>query len=146
MAFRAGQRVTAASLSWDTDATTLTDDTASATGTWEQWGSEQIQFPDPGLPVKVRAWLTGRFVNTADTDSNAAARVLISLDGGGTFTAANTPGANVGTSVGTRATAVAANFVEGTPSGDIVVKAELLVSDTSISCQDGYIMADVFPQ
>lgn len=148
MPINAGQRITAARLNWDSDDATLSDDTAAAVNTWEQWGTETITFPNPGVAVKVKAWLTGRIYNIVDATSNAQYRVSISFDGGSTFTTGQAAPINVGTGSGDteRLPAAQMHFRDDTPTGDIVVKAELRADDLSVNFTIGTLMADMIPQ
>ena len=145
MAVAAGQIITAADLAWNSGSVALTNDTNTATISWQQWGTQTIQFDDPGVKVMVRAWLIGRLVNHTDTGSNGAGRVQISTDGGVTFTPGSAAAVDVGTSVGPRAITSSMGYLSVVPTGDVIIKAELSVSDISISGEDGSIMADIFP-
>ena len=146
MAFTAGQKLTAAALSvFNSGGTTLSNDTAAATATFEQWGTETVVFTNPAAAVKVTARVTGQLQNTLNTDSNGAARVGISFDGGATFTYGNSPGANQGTTSGTRCLTGAGHYRTGTPTGNIVVRAEFSVSTTNISALNGFIEAVMVP-
>jgi hypothetical protein len=147
VAITAGQIIRAADLAWDSAAVNLTNDAASTTGTWEQWGTETIQFADPGTNVLVKAWITGRLNNLTDANVQGAARVSISLDGGATFIGGQSFSVSVGTSVSPFATYAATNFASGVPTGDIIIKGELLsTGSTATLYESGKIMADVFPQ
>jgi len=147
MAFAAGQKLTAAALAvFNAGGTTLSNDTAAAAATFEQWGTETIIFTNPAAPVKITANLTGQLQNTLNTDSNGAGRVGISFDGGASFTYGNAPGANQGTTSGTRCLIGAGHTRTGTPTGNVVVRAEFSVSTTNISALNGFINAVMVPQ
>lgn len=143
---QAGDDITAALLTWDQGGTTLSNDSASAINTWEQYGSETIQFSNPGVAVKITAHLCGRILNTTDTNTNGTARCAISFDGGSTFTSGNEPFVSSGTDSGGRGGYASAHYRAGTPSGDIIVKAELRTSDTTNAFNDGFLTAILTPQ
>jgi hypothetical protein len=149
MTWLAGETITAARLNQDSDLTTLTQDSPAMVNTWEDWGSETVTFTDPGVPVKVKAWLNGRIFNITDSTSQGQIRVLISLDGGSTFDEGNTSGlTNQGTGAGNlqRMSAGAQHLLAGTPTGDVVIKAQLRADDTSNTFSNGVLMAEVVPQ
>lgn len=147
MAITAGQIIRAADLAWDSDAVNLTDDRATVTGSWVQWGTETIQFADPGVDVIVKAWITGRLRNGVHTQGFGAARVSISLDGGASWVAGQSYSASVGTNVGFNTPYSATNFATGVPTGDIILKAEMMsTTSTDTYYESGKIMADVFPR
>ncbi|GAA5119137.1 hypothetical protein [Haloechinothrix salitolerans] len=145
MTVKAGTTLTAAHLSHTTQGVQLTNDSAAATSTWEQWGTETITISDPGIAVEVSAGLTGRFRNVVDLNSGARSRVGISLDGGSSFTYGNAPWGEVGTDVPEFAIAAASHTVDGTPSGDIVIRAEFRVLSTDTDVRDGMIQATMIP-
>lgn len=148
MTWLAGEKITAARLSQDSDGVALTDSTPTSTGE-RDWGTETIVFANPGVAVKVIADVTGRtFSGTAG--SFQTTKVAISFDGGSTFTTGNAPIANAldSSATGTgRATVAASHFRSGTPTGSIVVKA--LVSSsaaTTPAASNGFITAVMIPQ
>lgn len=147
MAISAGQRITAARLLNDSDFTTLTDDTAAAANTWEDWATETITFTNPGVAVKVSAVLNGRVNNATDASTTATWRIAISFDGGSTFTTSTPPTAlaQVGTGSGAaQRFPVAASFHrDGTPTGNVVIKAQLQTSDTTTTFTNGSLLAQI---
>lgn len=148
MSWRAGQRITAARLSQELDGTDLSSTTPGTAATWTQWGSETVVFPNPGVPVKVKAELTGRTFRSTASNSNVDARLAISLDGGANFTTSNPFTTNAGNVAGSNQRAAMARTltVSGTPTGDIVIKAECQTSVTSTDFANGRIDAQVIPQ
>lgn len=149
MTWLAGETITAARLNQQTNTAALTDDTPSAINTWEDWGTETLTFSDPGVPVDVLMWLTGRVINTVDAASTAEARISISYDGGSTFSPGTGTGIiNTGTGAGNaiRNSLSTARRSDGTPTGDVVVKAELRAGDTSVDYSSGILVAHVIPK
>lgn len=143
----AGQTMTAARASQDSDDTGLSDTTTfTAAGGFEQWGTEEVTFTNPGIAVKVKAWLSGRLVNTVDADSTAVVRVGISFDGGSTFTYGSAPQVNVGTAGSARTYVGALHLRDGTPTGSVVIRAEVDVSDADVDGLSGHLMAEIIPQ
>lgn len=128
------------------DGTALTNDSAAVTATWEDWGTETLTIPDPGVPVSVSARVSGYLKNSTNADQGAV-RVSVSLDGGSTFIAGNAPVAQPDTTGATQELPIAADVVvSGTPTGDIVVKAQLRQDTTfgsSLVFENGYIAATV---
>lgn len=145
MAAKAGTTLTTAHLSHTTRETLLTDDTAATASTWEQWGTEEITFSDPGIAVEVSAVLIGGYSEASNADAAATCRVQISLDGGSTWTDGQRVFVRVGTSVGQTAHAGNTMSVSGTPSGDIKVRAQLFVNQTTTELRDGTITATMIP-
>ncbi|PXY25143.1 hypothetical protein BAY59_24260 [Prauserella coralliicola] len=147
MPINAGEKITAANTSWDMGGVALTDLTSGVVAnTYQAWGSESVQFPSPGVPVKVSAQLTGRVFNTTDADANGMGRVLISIDGGATFTSGNEPFVGTGNNAGGRGGFASSHYVEGTPTGDIIVKAEARGSDADNDYMNGFLTALMLPQ
>lgn len=147
MAWLAGETITAARLSQDSDAITLTDTTTfTVAGGFEQWGTEEVTFTNPGVAVKVSAWLSGRLSNTVDADTAGVVRLGISFNGGSTFTFGNSPEVNVGTGQGKRHHVGAQHHRTGTPTGSIVIKAEVDVNDADVDGHSGHIIAIMVPQ
>lgn len=145
MAVKAGTTITTAHLSHSTKQAQLSDDVASSTNTWEQWGTEEIVFSDPGIDVEVSAVLIGRWVDGDQTNAAAACRLRISLDGGSNWTTGDGMFVRVGTDVGQTVHAANTMAVSGTPDGDIIVQAEFRVNQTSSEVQDGTITATMVP-
>lgn len=145
MSILAGQQITAARLNWDSGGTTLSDQIPVATGL-QDWGTETVTFPNPGIPVNVTAQLTGRLLGSVNgTTGNV--QVEISFDGGATFTVGNNPQLNTTEAAATyRAGCAASHHREGTPTGDIVVKARCNPSATTVSFRSGFIIALMVPQ
>lgn len=136
----AGQIIKASHLP-DADGVTLTNQSASAINTWTNWGSETIVFVNPGIPVKVLSTLHGQAVNGVDAVNNVRVRVGISFDSGSIFTTGTESQQNIGTSHGTREQVSVQHFRLGTPTGDIVVKAQIFTDDLSAAFQSGWISA-----
>lgn len=148
MAWKAGEKITAARLSQDSDGTPLTDSTPTSTGE-RDWGTETIVFANPGVAVKVVAGVTGRcFSSTAG--SFQTTKVAISFDGGSTFTTGNAPISNAldTSATGTgRAAVAASHHRSGTPTGSIVIKALAASSAaTTPAAGNGFITAIMVPQ
>ncbi|MFF5988131.1 hypothetical protein [Prauserella flavalba] len=149
MPINAGEKITAANTAWDIGGVALTDLTAGVlVDTYQPWGGEQIQFPNPGVPVKVSGQLSGRVFNLTDADQNGMGRVLISLDGGATFTSGNEPFVGTGSNAGGRGGFASSHFVRssGAPTGDIVIKAEARGSSVNNDYRDGFLIAYMLPQ
>lgn len=148
MAWLAGETITAARLSQDSDATALTDSTPTSTAE-RDWGTETVTFPNPGVAVKVIADVTGRCVSTT-AGSFQTTKVAISFDGGSTFTTGNAPISNAldTSATGTgRAAVVASHHRSGTPTGSIVIKSQVTSSaSTTPVAQNGFITAQMVPQ
>lgn len=145
MSIKAGTTLTTAHLSHSTLQTNLTDDSASSSGSWERWGTEEITFSDPGIAIEVSAVLLGRLFDNTNGDVAGTCRLRISLDGGSSWTNGTAPFVRVGTSVGLACTVGNTLAVSGTPSGDIIVQAELRVNDTATEARDGTITATMIP-
>ena len=147
MVWKAGDKITAARLSLDSNSTLLTDTTTfTVAAGYEQWGTEEITFDQPDVAVKVLAWLSGRLSNSVDADSEANVRVGISFDGGSTYTYGNTPQLNVGTGGSQRTTTSVLHHRSGIPTGDVVIRAEVDVFDADVDARSGIIMASLVPQ
>lgn len=148
MPIAAGEKITAARLNWDSDLVTLSSDNAAMINTWEQWGSEVITFDNPEVPVKVSAIVLGRAFNNTDATSNPRVRVAISLDGGASYTSGQELTFNAGTGggAGARIATGGMHQREGTPTGDIVIKAELRTDDLSVTFDSAAIDAKLIPQ
>lgn len=145
----AGDIIRASDVAHYSDLTTLTQDSPSVIDTWEDWATETVTITDPGVPVKVKAWLNGRLINTTDAASTGEMRVSISLDGGSTFDDGNTSGiVNTGTGAGNavRQSAGAVHLLAGTPTGDVVVKAQMNAGDTDVDFSSGVLLVEVAPQ
>lgn len=148
MTWLAGEKITAARLSQDSDGVTLTDSTPASTAE-RDWGTETITFPNPGVPVNVSAQVTGRCVSTT-AGSFQTTKVAISFDGGSTFTTGNAPISNAldTSATGTgRAAVAASHHRSGTPTGSIVIKSLVTSSAaTTPVAQNGFLTASVVPQ
>lgn len=148
MPISAGQKITAARLNWDSDGVPLSNDTPSSTAE-RDWGPETLTFPNPGIPVKVAAHVTGRS-STSTAGTWQQTRVKISFDGGGSFTEGNAPITNAldtGASGTGRGACLASHHREGTPTGDIVIKATAQSSNsTTPQAIEGFLTASVVPQ
>lgn len=145
MAIKAGQRVTAAHLSWNSSAVSLTDDSPNAEDAWEQWGTETIVFPNPGIEVLVRAWVSGRLRNFSAGTATGSARVEISLDGGNTFTRGFAYSVDCNADI-PRVSMSTTGYASGVPTGDIVIRALMTSTSTNTFFEAGGLMADVFPR
>lgn len=145
MSAKAGTTLTTAHLSHTTQQTLLSDDTASATSTWEQWGTEDVTIPNPGIAVEVSAVLSGGYREATNTDAAATCRLQISLDGGTTWSDGENAFVRVGTDVGVTTHALNGMAVSGTPTGDIVIRAQLWVNQTTTELKDGTITATMVP-
>lgn len=102
--------------------------------TWGNWGSSLI-LPNPGVSCLVYAWGTGWFLND-NGGTVGRMRVSISLDGGATWStgldvsdqAGSVPNGG-GTSATRRGSFSPVHFEQGTPSSNVMIKAECLWSD-----------------
>lgn len=148
MVWKAGDKITAARLSQNSNGTTLTDSTPSST-TERDWGTETIVFPNPGVAVKVIAHVTGRCTSTT-AGAFQTTKVAISFDGGSTFTTGNAPISNAldTSATGTGRGAVAAtHHRSGTPTGNVVIKVLATSSAaTTPVAQNGYLLAQIVPE
>lgn len=145
MPISAGQRITAALLSWDMDGTTLATDTPAAVNTYEDWGTETVTFANPGVPVRVLSSLFGQLLKTVAGVNVGRIRIGISIDGGTTFDFGTPPEGSVGDTAGQRTPISAGHVVAGTPTGSIVVKAQLNGSVTTISFVTGFLQVQLIP-
>lgn len=133
----------------DLDQKALTDDQAAALGTWEVWGVETIVFAAPGQAVKVAGWLTGSIIYNNATASRRIGyiRAQISLDGGATWASGvENRGELRGDDV--RRDGLAAHvFASGTPTGNIVIRAQLQQNALGVAgdlvFQQGSLLAEV---
>lgn len=145
MPILAGQKITAARLNWGSDGSTLSDLIPAATGL-QDWGTETLTFPNPGIPVNVTAQLTGRVLGSVN-GTTGTPQIDISFDGGATFTAGNAPQLNTTEAGATnRESLSVSHHREGTPTGDIVVKARANPSATTVSFRSGFLTALMVPQ
>lgn len=147
MVLRAGRRVTAADLSYNGDGITLPDTPTVPSGeAWGDWGST-IVIADPGTKVGVWGWGDGHaFGPTGVTDAFAAMRIGISTDGGVNFSNGVGPRGNFSEEAGERRAVLACHhFVTATPTGDIVVRAQLQAQTTSAQFFNGSFMIQVAP-
>lgn len=147
MPFLAGDKITAARLSFQQDTTTLTDDTLAASGVFEDWGTETVTFSDPGVEVSVTAYVTGNFNDSAAESTLGNVRVAISLDGGTVFTFGNQVTGRVGTNADQSHLPVAASHgVTGTPTGDIVIKAQFEgITSANVEVRSGLLTGVLLP-
>lgn len=145
MTIKAGTTLTTAHLSHTTPGVRLSDDTLTDANTWEDWGEETITITDPGIAVEVTAAVIGRFRNTVDANTGCRARVGISLDGGSSFTYGPGPWSDVGTDIPKYAVAAGSHDESGTPSGDIVIKAQWLSQSTDSEVRNGHLRANMVP-
>lgn len=118
----------------------------NATGSMVNLGN-YISIPNPGGNVTVKATAFIYFVENSSATSNAGAvQLLISFDGGSTFTSSPTVGQasppSAGVNVG--ATAICAFSLNGTPTGNIVVKAQIQqpVGSNTITAKSGFSSID----
>jgi hypothetical protein len=142
MTLAAGARATPGLLWRDLAGTALTDITSGSTGVYTQWGTEEATMANPGVAVKVAAQCSGRVLGSTSAGL-VTIRVGISLDGGSTWTYGNTPIVNHDSSSNDvrRVAVTAMAYVEGTPTGDIQVRAEIQTSTSSVGFLNGYITA-----
>lgn len=146
MAINAGQRITAGLLSADAGGTTLTNDTPAVVNTWEDWGTEVVDFADPGVPVRILASAFGRLNKSTAGINIGGIRILISLDGGSTFNIGTAPFGSVGDTAGVRAPISTGHVVSGTPTGLVRIKVQLNASSTAVDFMDGFLQAQLIPQ
>lgn len=133
--------------------TTLTDDTAAALETWEQWGTEEATAADPGRAVAVLAWGSGWFALNASTVGavRGSMRVQISLDGGTTWTEGSRGadhGDRVNADVSSGGSLACYHLASGTPTGQVQVRAQLHQFNQSagdITFRDGSVMGLMIP-
>jgi hypothetical protein len=64
----------------------LSDDVPSVWSVWEQWGSEEVSFSNPGIPVKIAAWLTGELSGPSTRHPGGRAKIQVSLNNGSSWT------------------------------------------------------------
>lgn len=102
--------------------TNLTNDTVSALGISEQWGTEMVTFADPGRAVSVLAWLAGSSYMPNAGTRDAFAEVEISFDAGATWTRGESA-ENTHVSGGTRVSLAPHHRRNGTPAGQVQVRA-----------------------
>ncbi|PXY27440.1 hypothetical protein [Prauserella muralis] len=144
----AGTKVDAPDVTWRSGSAVLTDkNTFAAINSWEDWGTETIQFDDPGIRVAIVASGFGNLFGNSANYRSGQPRLAISIDGGATFTTLNdgeppfcvvrVAGDADGFGTGLR--------VEGVPTGDIVVKMQGQVSDLDVDFRNGYITAIMHP-
>lgn len=145
MSIKAGTTITTAHLSHTAPGVVLSAHTLTATGVWEQWGTETITIPNPGVAIEISAMSTGRWNNSTDATAVATPRVLISLDGGSTFTAGDPKWGSFGTSYGVWLPMAASHIAAGTPTGDIVIKAEVRGDSLNTSALNGLLTATMIP-
>lgn len=129
---------------------TLTDKTSfSSVDTMENWGSETINLGQPTMKVFVTAELTGSVLSAVGVDSSGRVQVGISLDSGASYDYGTDNWASGEATGGTRRSAcTASHFISGTPTGDIRVKAQALISGgatTDLDFIDGTITAQMAP-
>lgn len=124
MALLAGEVITAARLLHDSDGTTLS--LLNPTTSFDDWGTETVTFTDPGVEVKVTGRVTGQASHPDSADIFVQTRVGISFDGGSTFEFGPEPASQVAEATGAarRQHVVASAHRTGTPTGDVVVKAQ----------------------
>lgn len=137
----------AQTISFASDSTNLTNETPSANNTWEQWGTEEITFSDPGRQVDVLAWLAGYATNTTDSNNITRARIQISTDGGASWSSSRAVIANTGTSIGVRnALSPFGRAGATTPTGDVKVRAQVHTSSAAnTTFSSGHLMALLIP-
>lgn len=145
MAINAGQRITAGLLSADSDGTPITNDTLAAANVWEQWGTETVTFANPGVDVKVLANLSGYLLDASAATHVGRVRIGISLNGGSTYNTGNEPQGSVGSGAGARTPISSGHKHSGTPTGNIVVKAEFFGSTTDVQALAGFLQVDLKP-
>lgn len=122
------------------DASTLTDTTPGTADTYEQWGTEEVTFPNPSVDVRVLAEALGSLSAVgAAAAATGKVKTQISLDGGTSWTDGSEPEVNVADEerqlVGSFAD------VEGTPTGEIQVRAQVQASVTDVIFEQGRIHA-----
>lgn len=131
------------------DANVLPTFTPGIQGSFVNWGSELV-FTNPVEDVRVKAWTTGesREPGTGEAVTNTRLRVSISIDGGSTFSFGEAPLEGVGATPTQDQRAVLKDLlhVSGTPTGDIIVRAAVSSSASTVTeFRRGYLMADIEP-
>lgn len=145
MPILAGETITAVRLGFRQDGTALTNTAVTAAATFTDWGTETVVFPNPGVSVSVSATLSGNFFDSVAEDVTATCRVGISLDSGATFTFGNVPAGRVGTNVTLVSICGADHVRSGTPSGTVVVKAQVEGDTTNVNGRNGFLRAILLP-
>lgn len=123
----AGDNVRAVHLSPLMDALQLEDGLRPAsTAGFEDWGNPLV-FPNPGVPVKVKAYGVGQATNDSDA-AGIGMRVGISLDGGNTYSYGTGPRDQAAGGASTRRASVSCLHLvdsgDAAPTGDVYVQAQ----------------------
>ncbi len=126
--------------------------TPPATNTWSTWDAA-LQLANPGRPCVILGFASGYMLNDS-AGTLGRLRVSISLDGGVTWTEGTQVTDQAGVVGGSGAATRRGGFTafhtrQGTPSGQIHVRAEILWSDGGLGADpdfyDGAVMALVLP-
>ena len=141
----AGQRVTAAAVTFFMDSVLLPDNHAqSVAATYQDWGSTII-IPNPGINVKVTGMGQGYgFYPSGATNPWVGLRVAISSTGGSTFDFGQESRDEIDINISRGGTMVH-HFFSGTPTGDIVVKLQHSAESTIPTFFGGRLTAFMVP-
>lgn len=130
--------------------TTIANDTANPTGTYQQWGTEFITIPNPGRKVSLVVSIVGTPVATAGgAVKTCYGHVDYSLDNGGSYTSSQDSKADLlfgSIARGSVSSSVAAQGV--TPSNNIKIRGILRQDGgaaNEVSFISGYIACIMFP-
>jgi hypothetical protein len=130
--------------------TTLTNDTAAALDTYEQWGTETITFTNPGAPAVIDASLAGQFANNAGSATRriGRARIQISTDGGSTWSDGTLNSVEARGADQRSAYLGPQHLVSATPTGNVVVRVQLyqdtLGTAGDVSFANGVLIARMY--
>lgn len=129
--------------------TTLTDDVASATATWEQWGTEEATVTNPGGTKQVTAWLRGEiYVNNGGATKLCKNKIQISLDGGTSWSTGPEKWESPDRTLIDQRNVSCVFRVSGSVTGDIQARAMLNQANGTagqIDWRDGALMVEVIP-
>lgn len=124
----------------------LADETLTATGGWQAWGST-ITVGDPGFAGTLWGIATGSVTIGAGTDglaNQAAFRVAVSTDGGATWAAGSQTGAEVLEADGSRVACLSAQTTLAVAAGqNVLARAEIFKTSasTDLTFIDGVVTA-----
>jgi hypothetical protein len=152
MSLAAGDYVRGRLVAHDMDQITLSDTTPDETGTWLPYGSEQLVFANPGVPVSVECRLTAYAAGVGGTNVNANVRLALSLDGGASWMLSHTTASAGGGAFGDvdggahRLNLSAVIGHAGSATGEhIIAKAEVRSTSMILNYFQGRITASMWP-
>ena len=132
------------------DGTALTNDQAAVKDVYEQWGTETLTFSGlTGTPASIDASLIGNIECTVANRRVGWCRVQVSLDGGTSWSSGNVPVVELNSSSNIYRSLVGSSaVVAGTPTGSVIVRAQLqqsaLGTAGDLKFNNGYLTARVF--